>query len=131
LQFFSFSRQRAIGGHLGPSGSIGGRPGAVGGHRVHSGSVGAIEGPLGSIGPKGRFHRPVLYDESINEEFNHTQRPHDKSFKTLFHMKGENGINLIQSVRSFIFSSFNYQIENEKTDFCDLVNFLTEGMGDK
>jgi non-homologous end joining protein Ku len=69
--------------------------------------------------------------ESTNEELIHSPRPHDKGFKTLFHMKCENAINLIHSVRSFIFSSCNYQIENEENAFCDLVDFLTEGMDDK
>jgi hypothetical protein len=57
--------------------------------------------------------------------------PRDKNVTTLFQMKFENAINLIKSVRSFIFSSCNYQIENEENAFCDLVDFLTEGMDDK
>jgi len=70
-------------------------------------------------------------DESTNEEHNHSPRPHDKEFNTLFNLKCANAINLIQSVRSFIFSSGNHQIESEENTLGDLVDFLTGAMGDK
>ena len=42
-------------------GAIGGRPGAVGGHRGRPVAIGDHRGHTGADGPRGTFHRPVLY----------------------------------------------------------------------
>ena len=55
----------------------------------------------------------------------------NKTHNTLFQMKCENALNLLAAVRTFIFTSCNYEIDKDADTFNDLIGFLTGGMGDK
>ena len=53
-------------GRRGPSRAVRGRPGAVGGHRGRPAAIGDHRGHTGADGPRGTFHRPVLYVSQFN-----------------------------------------------------------------
>jgi hypothetical protein len=55
----------------------------------------------------------------------------NKIHNTLFQMKCENALSLLAAVRTFIFTSCNYRIDKDVDTFSDLIEFLTEAMGDK
>ena len=56
-------KKNSVKGRKGP---YGGRTGPYGGHRGHTAAIGAIRWPSGADGPRGRFHRPGLYDLEWN-----------------------------------------------------------------
>ena len=76
----------------------------------------------------------TLSDESIHSYGGHVLNRtncDNKIHNTLFQMKCENALNLLAAVRTFIFTSSNYEINKDVDTFNDLIEFLTEGMGDK
>ena len=74
----------------------------------------------------------TMSDEShhSNQDIS-TKTISSKNANTLFHMNCDNALNLLAAVRSFIFTSCNYEFNSEEDTFRDLIEFLIQGMGNE